>query len=170
MIYKNPKEILKNNKLLPILYNENSNIISIEHIYPKCFLNKDHFSDFHNTFRSSKKINNLRSNYMFSDLKNITWIHIHDNNYISHKYKLFNPRDCDKGIIARAMLYMTYQYNYKILMDKRILYNWCMNYKPTIHENLHNFNGKKIQGNFNPFISKFYDKDYDYFVNQIINK
>jgi len=158
--FPSSKLILKNNILLPILYNDKCCSISIEHIYPKCFLSKEHYYDFHNTFRACKSINNIRSNYMFSDTKNITWININYGNYISHKHKLFKPRDQDKGIIARAILYMSYKYKYKIFMDKHILYNWCLKYEPSIKEQLHNLNGYKIQGNYNIFISKFYDKNY----------
>ena len=152
--------ILKNNILLPTLYNDKCCSMSIEHIYPKCFLHQRHANDFHNTFRASKSINNLRSNYMFSDEKNIIWEHINNGNYISHKHKLFNPRDSDKGIIARAILYMKYKYNYNLIINKNMLYNWCIKYEPTFKENLHNLNGIKIQGNDNPLISKFYDKNY----------
>jgi endonuclease I len=105
---------------------------------------------------------------MYSDIKNITWEHIGYNNYISHEYKLFKPRDDDKGIIARAILYMIYKYNYKILMDKVILYNWCLNNEPSIKEEFHNLNGYKLQGNNNPFISKYYDKDYINFLRYIL--
>lgn len=162
------KQILKHNTILPTLYNEKYGHMSIEHIYPKCFLIQNHYNDFHNTFRANKVINNIRSNYMFSDIKNISWLYVGNDNYISHKHKLFNPRDIDKGIIARAILYMNYKYNYKFLMNKDILYNWCINYEPDIKEQLHNINGYKLQGNYNPFISKFYDKDYSDFVQYIL--
>jgi hypothetical protein len=164
----NSKHLLKNNILLPTLYNDKYGPMSIEHIYPKCYLNKDHFYDFHNTFRASKCINNIRSNYMYSDIKNITWEYVNNDNYISHKYKLFNPRDIDKGIIARAILYMNYKYDYKLLVNKQILFNWCLKHEPTIKEQLHNLNGFKLQGNYNPFISKFYDKDYICFLKYIL--
>jgi endonuclease I len=166
--FPSSKHILKNNILLPTLYNNKYKQISIEHIYPRCYLKKDHHNDFHNTFIACKSINNIRSNYMYSDIKNITWKHIGYNNYISHEYKLFNPRDDDKGIIARAILYMIYKYNYKILMDKVILYNWCLNNEPSIKEEFHNLNGYKLQGNNNPFISKYYDKDYINFLRYIL--
>jgi hypothetical protein len=166
---KKSKNMLKNNDLLPILYNNKYNLLSIEHVYPKCFLKKEHYNDFHNMFASSKYLNNLRSNYMYSDYKNITWLSIDNDNSISHKYKLFNPRDSDKGIIARAILYMCYEYNYKILMDKNILYNWCIKYQPTISEYLHNKNGYSIQGNNNQFITKYYKKDYYNFVKDFLD-
>lgn len=164
----NPKNILKNNILLPTLYNDKYGPMSNEHIYPKCFLNKKHYYEFHNIFRASKGINNIRSNYMFSDLKNISWTAINKDNYISHKHKLFNPRNIDKGIIARAILYMNYKYNYKLFVNKHILYNWCLKYEPTIYEKLHNINGFKIQGTNNLFISNFYNKDYIYFLKHVL--
>lgn len=166
----NSRLLLKNNILLPILYNDKCNHLSNEHIYPKCFLHTIHTNDFHNIFRASKSINNIRSNYMYSDIKNITWEYINNGNYISHKHKLFKPRDEDKGIIARAILYMKYKYNYNLLMNNNILYNWCLKYEPTIKEQLHNLNGIKIQGNDNPLISKFYDKNYICFINYILEQ
>lgn len=167
--YPNKKHLVKNNILLPILYNDNHCPMSIEHIYPKCFLKKDHFDDFHNMFKASKYINNIRSNYMYSDLQNITWQYAYNNNYVCHKYKLFNPRDIDKGIIARAILYMNYKYNYKLLVNKQILFNWCLKYEPNTNEHLHNLNGLIFQGNSNPFISKFYDQDYICFIKNILD-
>ena len=158
--FTSSKLLLKNNVLLPTLYNEKYCHMSIEHIYPKCFLHHTHTNDFHNTYRASKTINNIRSNYMYSDIKNITWEYVDNDNYISHKHKLFKPRDIDKGVIARAILYMKYKYNYNLLMNKNILYDWCIKYEPTIKEQLHNLNGVQIQGNDNPLISKFYDKNY----------
>lgn len=169
ILTQNSKNILKTNILLPILYNDNQRTISIEHVYPKCFLKREHYNDFHNMFKSSKYLNNLRSNYMFSDNKNINWMRLDNNNYISHKYKLFNPRECDRGIIARALLYMSYQYNYKILMDKNILYNWCIKYQPTIKEYLHNKNGYNLQGNNNIFITEFYQYNYNYFLKDFLD-
>jgi endonuclease I len=164
----NPRNILKNNILLPTLYNDKYGPTSNEHIYPKCFLNKDHYHEFHNIFRASKSINNIRSNYMFSDKKNIIWEPINKDNYISHKHKLFNPRNIDKGIIARAILYMNYKYEYDLLVNKEMLYDWCLKYEPTIHEKLHNLNGFKVQGNYNPLISNFYDKNYICFLKNIL--
>ena len=158
------KDILKNSRFLPILYNDKYHSMSIEHVYPKCYLKKEHYNDFHNMFKSSKYFNNLRSNYVFSDQKNMSWISINNDNYISHKHKLFNPRDCDKGIIARAILYMSYEYNYKLFIDKNILYNWCIKYQPTINEKFHNIKGYAIQGNHNIFISNYNKHNYFYFL------
>lgn len=164
----NFKHFIKNNKLLPILYSKND-YMSLEHIYPKHLLNVEHYNDYHNIFSASKKINNLRSNYVFCDNKHIKWDIGIDNNYISNKYKLFMPREKDRGIIARTMLYMTYKYNYNIIMDKNTLYNWCLDYKPNMNEYLHNLYITQYFGYSNPLITKYYDKNYIKFINHIID-
>jgi hypothetical protein len=162
------KQIIKNdNNLLPILYSK-KDAISLEHIYPKHLLNVSHYNDYHNIFKASKKLNNARSNYIFSDNLNIKWDKLSDDNYISNKYKLFMPREKDRGIIARSMLYMTYKYNYQIIMDKEILYKWCLKYNPQFDEYLHNLYIKNHFGYDNPLITKFYDNNYILFINNIL--
>ena len=164
----NFKQIIKNDNLLPVLYSKKDSM-SLEHIYPKHLLNVLHYNDYHNIYKASKKLNNLRSNYIFSDNPNIKWDKLIDDNYISNKYKLFMPREKDRGIIARSMLYMTYKYNYTKLMDDDTIIHWCLKYKPNINEVLHNIYIKKYFGYDNPLISKYYDKNYIYFINNIIN-
>lgn len=169
-LYKNNfKCILKNNIMLPTLYYFNDKS-SIEHIYPKSLLLKKDYDNFHNLYRASAKINNIRSNYKFSDDKNINWIKLNNNNYINHRYKLFNPNDNDKGIISRSLLYMSYQHNYKLFINKNIIYNWCINNKPHINEILHNIYGINIIGHDNPFITYYYHKNYKYFLQNFLNK
>ena len=162
------KHIIKNNIIFPTLYSRND-LMSLEHIYPKHLLNISDYNDYHNIYSASKKINNLRSNYIFCDNKNIKWDIKIDNNYISNKHKLFMPREKDRGIIARSMLYMTYKYNYSIIMNKKTICNWCLKYEPNINEKLHNLYIKTYFGYDNPFISKYYDKNYLTFVNKILN-
>lgn len=162
------KKILKNTLLFPQLYNNNDKS-SLEHIYPKSLLLKTHVNDIHNIYCASKKINNLRSNYIFSDVAKINWIKINKDNFICHHYKLFNPCDKDKGIISRALLYMTFKHNYKLYINKNILYKWCINYQPDIKEQLHNIYGLQILGHDNPFITKYYDKNYQKFIVNFLN-
>jgi len=161
------KQIIKNDNLFPILYSKKGPM-SLEHIYPKHLLNTSHYNDYHNIFKASKKLNNARSNYIFSDNLDIKWEKLTDDNYISNKYKLFMPREKDRGIIARSILYMSYKYNYKIIMDEKTIINWCLKYKPNIDEYLHNLYITNHCGYENPLISKYYDKNYIYFINNII--
>jgi len=163
------KKILKNEIVFPKLYNIDDKS-SLEHIYPKSLLLKKDVNDIHNIFCASKRINNIRSNYIFSDDLSIKWTKINNNNYICHYNKLFNPNNNDKGIISRALLYMTYKHNYKLYINKNILYKWCMNNHPDIKEQLHNVYGLQILGYDNPFITKYYDKNYIKFITNFLNK
>ena len=133
----NFKQIIKNNNLFPILYSDKGSM-SLEHIYPKHLLNPNHYNDYHNIFKASKELNNARSNYVFSDNINIKWQKIKDDNYISNNYKLFMPREKDRGIIARSILYMRYKYNYRIIMDNETIIKWCLKYKPNINKSYKN--------------------------------
>lgn len=162
------KKILKNNIVFPKLYNINDKS-SLEHIYPKSLLLKKDVNDIHNIYCASKKINNIRSNYIFSDETKINWIKINNDNFICHHNKLFNPNNNDKGIISRALLYMTFKHKYKLYINKNTLYKWCINYQPDIKEQLHNIYGLQILGYDNPFITKFYDKNYNQFIVNFLN-
>ena len=164
------KLLLINNFKLPIIYSD-IGPLSLEHIYPKSFLNKSEHFEYHNIYSASRKINNYRSNYIFSNkYNNITWIHVGNNNFINHKKKLFSPRDEDKGIIARSILYMKYKYNYDIIMNKEELLEWCLLHKPNFNEILHNYHVKLYSDyhNDNIFITKFNDKKYYKFIKEII--
>ena len=107
------KLFLKKSALIPILYTTilNPHVKSLEHIYPKSLCNKPHNKDIHNIYPTSYNLNFIRSNYNYSIL-NISEpdvINI-NNNLISKKRQLFYPREQDRGIIARAILYMNHNY------------------------------------------------------------
>lgn len=58
---------------------------TLEHIFPKCYMNKISYNDMHNIFKCNGEINNMRSNYKYTDdwdLRNFTKIH-NTGNYIS---------------------------------------------------------------------------------------
>lgn len=158
------------NKGLPVLYYNSKNIeqLSLEHIFPKCFIDKKHHNDLHNIYTANKLVNNIRSNYKFIDnkddnflLSNDKWIKIHGNNYIDKKNRLFIPKNADKGIISRSILYMCHKYNYspKKVIDVDTLIDWCMEYKPSQFEKNHNIYVYNKQHSDNKFISN-YDKKF----------
>lgn len=157
----------------PVIYTiNNKNIIAstIEHVFPKCYMNKKGFNDMHNLFRSNKEINNNRSNYKFVDDE---YINKYSNdfkklsdNYISHKYKLFIPEKESRGIISRAIMYMAYEYKYKYhkIIDYDTLINWCLTYSPTKEEYFHNELAFKYQYKRNKFIDLYYKKNYKNYI------
>lgn len=157
----------------PEIYNIRMNRLSknrptLEHIFPKCYMNKRSFNDMHNIFSCNDVINNARSNYKFGDFdyENLNFSNfkrIDDtDNYYSHKDKLFIPEQLSRGIIARAIMYMSYEYKYKYnkVIDYEVLINWCMKYPPTIEEINHNNLVFKKQFKRNRFIDLYNKKNY----------
>jgi len=156
----------------PKIYNINLKYIdhsrpTLEHIFPRCYMNKKSHHDLHNIFSCNSIINNNRSNYKFIDNSEInnypsnTFININDN-YLSHKYKVFVPENESKGIISRTIMYMsyTYKYRYDKIIDYENLINWCLMYPPTKEEINHNNIVFKKQYNRNKFIDLYQKKNY----------
>ena len=84
--------IINNNS--PEIYNLNllkinNGIMSLEHIFPKCYMNKKSYNDLHNIYKCNNLINNCRSNYKFTDesLLNVYEFNkvYNTDNYISSK-------------------------------------------------------------------------------------
>jgi len=155
----------------PIIYTYlNSNKFNFEHVYPKSFMNKQHYNDMHNIFKCDIYINNVRSNYKYIDktdrefkLYNHTFKQLYtSNNYVNSKLNLFVPDDASKGLIARAIMYMSYKYNYdyKKIIDYDNLIEWCFKYPPTKQEYIHNNLISHIQKNRNIFIDMYKHKKY----------
>lgn len=155
----------------PVIYTYlKSTKYNFEHVYPRCFMNKQHFNDMHNIFKSDIYINNVRSNYKYIDnndrefkLYNHTFKKLYtSNNYVNSKLNLFVPDDESKGLIARAIMYMSYTYNYdyKNVIDNNNLINWCFKYPPTKLEYSHNNLISQIQKNRNVFIDMYKHKKY----------
>ena len=83
----------------------------------------------------------MRSNYKYINHYNESFKQLYDtNNYVNTKLKLFCPEDASKGIIARAIMHMCYEYkyDYKKIIDYNDLINWCIEYPPTKEEKYHN--------------------------------
>ena len=180
----NPKHILISDDNMPIIYskinvyniNLKKTIYSLEHIYPISHMSYDAKIDMHNLFKTTKYLNNARSNYKFADYKefilypnntwftinndimnNKNWICLENNNYVNHKKKLFIPSNESKGIIARAILYTTFKYKFKLerVINLDTLISWYLKYPPTDKEKYHNNYVKKIQYTDNKFISSY---------------
>lgn len=167
------KKILVNDKLLPSLYiNKNTHINSIEHIFPRSLINKEHYNDMHNLFKTNNIINNKRSNYKFAEIENIKeWEKIEDDNYVNHKKRLFMPNENSKGIVSRAIMYMSYEYkyNYEKIIDLETLMEWCLKYKPSKEEQYHNSIVFKHQYKRNIFIDTYNKKKYKNMIYSIFN-
>lgn len=147
---------------------------TLEHIFPKSYMNKISFNDMHNIFKCNGEINNMRSNYKYTDernLKNFTKIYNTDN-YISTKDKLFIPEEDSRGIIARTIMYMSYEYKYRYskVIDTDVLIDWCLSYPPTKHEIHHNNDAFRKQYKRNKFIDLYCKKNYRHYIQGLFNE
>lgn len=168
--------IINNNS--PEIYNLNSlklkeGIMSLEHIFPKCYMNKKSFNDLHNIYKCNNLINNCRSNYKYTDEKLLDLYEFrklyNTDNYISSKYKLFIPEKESRGIIARSIMYMSFEYNYIFnkVIDSNLLINWCLDYPPNSQEIYHNHIVFMKQYKKNKFIELYYKKNYKSYIQKI---
>lgn len=146
--------LLKDCFISPVLYSDATmNGTTFEHVYPQCYLDKNSKQDLHNIFLADRYLNSLRSNYAYSNKR--MGLNLYDN-FICHERRVFTPRDKDKGIIARTLLYMHDTYNVDPMISRRILLKWCAVYRPCMKEYLRNKIIYKIQGRENRYITEAY--------------
>jgi len=169
----------------PEIYNINSITIkstynskpTLEHIFPKCYMNKISYNDMHNIFKCHGEINNMRSNYKYIDFANIDYpLNFNkisnSDNYIDTKRKLFIPEEDSRGIIARAIMYMSFEYKYKYsrIIDTNVLLDWCLTYPPSKSEMNHNNIAFRKQYKRNKFIDLYNKKNYKNYIKNIFNE
>lgn len=122
--------------------------MSLEHVVPKCYIkNKIASKDFHNMYATTMYMNMKRRNFMFSDFGLI------NRTEIDNERRLISPRECDRGVIARSILYMISKYNIEYNVNVTLMKEWDKMYEPCFKEICHNEFVNSIQGNKNPFIS-----------------
>lgn len=162
---------LSSNILLPILYtNLNYTLhLSKEHVYPKSYLKNlpKAKCDLHNIFLCPYDLNNIRSNYAFTDKLDDSFVQVTDECYVSKQKKLFYPRETDRGIIARSILYMRYRYNIRYGFmgspeEMLMLLRWNNEFLPTQDEINHNRVASARQGRGNIFIAEKSEKMMDF--------
>jgi len=152
----------------PIIYTtecfNNNAKLSLEHVFPKSLMYKRHYNDMHNIFKCDAYINNMRSNYKFINDCNVnTFTRLNEtDNYINTKLKLFKPHDESKGIIARAIMHMCYEYkyDYKKIINYDDLISWFIEYPPTKEEIYHNNIIFQKQKKRNMFIDLYNKKNF----------
>lgn len=151
------------NILLPILYTNLSYTLhfSKEHVYPRSFLKglPQAKCDHHNIFMCPYDLNNIRSNYAYTDKLDNSFMQVTDDCYVSRKKRLFYPPATDRGIIARSILYMRYRYKLRngfmsSKEDTLMLLRWNKQYLPTQEEINKNLIVTAKQGNSNIFVAE----------------
>jgi hypothetical protein len=139
-----------------------TNVYSVEHIFPRSYLQKKDYNDMHNIIKTFNDLNVNRSNYQYTDIitNDKHWISLDFDNFVNHKQKLFIPNAISRGFISRAILYMSKEYNYisSKIIDSDILIKWYYAYPPTQSEKYHNEVIKKLQNTNNMFISNYNKK------------
>jgi len=171
------KRLIITDTNIPTLYINkdiyNKKFYSLEHVVPRSLINKKHHNDMHNIFKTLKHYNTLRSNYKFTDtyskdfdIKDKNWQKTLDGTYYNFKKRMFIPLDEDKGIIARTILYMIYNYKYKTkkIIGDIDLIKWTSDHPPTDKEKYHNSIIKIHQYTDNIFISKYNKLNYKNYI------
>jgi endonuclease I len=150
---------------------------TLEHIFPKSYMNKISYNDMHNIFKCNDRINNMRSNYKYTDFTELHNFNdfqkiYNTNNYISVKHKLFIPEEQSRGIIARTIMYMSYEYKlrYSKVINTSLLINWCLDYPPIKEEINHNNLVFRKQYKRNKFIDIYNKKNYEKYIKNIFNE
>jgi len=162
LIFDDKMPSIYTSKYLYIQDNLKNSAYSIEHIFPRCMLNKKEHNDMHNTIKTLNDLNVNRSNYRYTDvfIPDKHWLTLDYDNYVNHKLKLFIPNRSSRGFISRAILYMCKEYNYSPhkIIDKNVLLQWFFTFPPEKQEKHHNEIVYKIQNKNNIFISNYNKK------------
>lgn len=154
----------------PIIYSPTRHSkLTLEHVFPKCYMYKKHYNDMHNIFKCDAYINNMRSNYKFVDDYNGNFTRLFEtDNFVNTKQKLFIPEDGSKGIISRSIMHMSYEYkyDYRKVIDYKNLIKWCLDYPPTKEEIYHNNIIFQKQKTRNMFIDLYNKKRFKNLITQ----
>lgn len=117
------------------------------------------YTDLHNIVPAIGEVNQARNDYRFGEF----YPESREQKYNFHgckiiidtKYRIVEPRDEVKGLIARAHLYMASTYPFKLSVNQEEMFNrWNKTYPPTLWEIQWNNTIREIQGNDNFYITK----------------
>ena len=145
--------------------------INIEHVFPaswmayslrcgkrkQCRVNSARFNlieaDLHNLYPSRSDVNKARSNYRFAVIPGEQRTFGQCDFEFNERQRIAEPSPAARGRIARAMLYMSDQYDLYLKKKlKTLLIDWNRKYPPEATEIRRNNRIEQLQGNRNPFI------------------
>ncbi|MCS5710533.1 endonuclease [Candidatus Berkiella aquae] len=121
------------------------------------------YTDLHNLVPSVGEVNQARNDYRFGEF----YPESKEQKYNFHgckiiidtRYRVVEPRDEAKGLIARAHLYMADTYAFKLSDTQEKMYQrWNKKYPPSQWEVEWNKKVKAVQGNDNEYISQYHAK------------
>jgi hypothetical protein len=183
--YDNVCEIFHNEINKIDLYGDVNNIDekkNLEHVFPKSYFKTREdkeimYSDMHNLFLCSSKLNHHRENFKYVDLEDYEFDYTEkffdsEGNSIEN-YKDFYknqgaimtvnkttreivPNDHSKGKVARSIAYFAIKYNcvdnIENIINIDTMIKWCLQDPVDNEEYFKNILCYKHQGNYNPFI------------------
>lgn len=130
--------------------------LNCEHVWPQSFFDKKEpmRSDIHHLMSADNVANGERGSYPFSTVRTAYWSEAGSKHGIDKNGRqCFEPRDCRKGDIARAMFYFSVRYNTRIKdFEEAELRRWHTMDPPDEKEKKRNDSIEKFQKNRNPFI------------------
>ncbi len=134
-----------------------------EHTFPQSFFNslEPMKSDLHHLFPTDDVANNYRGDNPFGIVTGATLWAVGGSKATN---SLFEPRDAQKGVAARALMYFVLRYqNYSNFLNSQesILRTWHHDFPVTQIEKVRNDNINLVQHNRNPFV------DYPQFIERI---
>ena len=132
---------------------QNNFSFNTEHTFPQSFFSslEPMKSDLFHLFPTDDLANNQRGDHPFGIVTNPTW----SSGGSKSDGTLFEPRDSQKGITARAMFYFVLRYqNYSNFLNtqENILRSWHIQFPPGQVEKTRNEDVFALQNNRNPFI------------------
>lgn len=138
--------------------------VNTEHSYPQSKFGSAEpmVSDMNHLFVVDAGVNSRRSNYPFSIVNSPSWT----DGTAKYGNGFFEPRNEQKGVTARAMLYYLARYkndgnfmselvtdgNGNTVTQEVLMRDWCAQYPPTVKDSLRNEAIFTLQKNRNPFI------------------
>ncbi len=142
---------------------QTSDNFNTEHTWPQSlFASAEPMkSDLHHLFPTDDVANGIRGDNPFAEVTNPTWT----GGGSSGTNTFFEPRDEQKGVVARAMFYFVLRYqNYSNFLDatqESVLRNWYNNFPVTARDIKRVDDIQAVQHNRNPFV------DYPQFLERI---
>ncbi len=155
-------------------YKERKQYVNAEHVFPMSWVTKDLHcgtrkacqkhsaafrtieSDLHNIYPALIKVNKARSSYRFGDVKGEKRRFGSCDFEVDKKRRIAEPSPAVRGEVARAMLYMQYQYGLTLhKKTKALMLAWDKADPPGKEEKRRAKIIQAEQGRENPFISRY---------------
>lgn len=126
-----------------------------EHTFPQSLFDRRPVerSDLHHLYPTTNASNSQRANKPFGNVSNGTPVTLGGGSF--YNSSTFEPRNAQKGKVARAMMYFVIRYkdsNNFFQLQENILKNWHSTYLPDSVEIRRNNDIFTVQGNRNPFV------------------